>query len=352
MATDARPSDYSPQLDGLRAVSVVAVAYSHWLPAWQLGLPLGAGVHLFFVLSGFLITRILLACRDRPQRGAAVARFYVRRVRRLFPAFYLVLATAWLANVPLVRDTWPWHAAYLSNLRIALDGRWMGHVSHLWSLAVEEQFYLLWPWLIVWAPRRWLAPLLGVAVMVGPVTRCAAAASGLGESFWALVPGGSADSLALGALVALGAWRSPNRRASGAPQWPGASLVTAAALGWCALAAADALGLHLAMAIVVWRQLLQGIVFAWLVGHAVSGFGGPAGRLLAHRWSVALGRISYGVYLIHPFAPLVLASALGAVGLGMFVPVHPLWRAAAALITTVGLAAAMWRLVERPLRQR
>ena len=210
MATDgasARPLRYSPQLDGLRAVSVVAVAYSHWLPAWQFGLPLGAGVHLFFVLSGFLITRILLALRDLPRRGQAVGRFYVRRALRLFPAFYLVLGLAWLADVPLVRETWAWHAAYLSNVRIASDARWMGHVSHFWSLAVEEQFYLLWPWLIVWSPRTWLGPILAMAVLSGPASRYIAATVGLAEPFWALVPAGSADSLGVGALVAWAGWR-------------------------------------------------------------------------------------------------------------------------------------------------
>ena len=62
MATEARaPLGYAPELDGLRTVAVAAVAWSHWLPQWQFGVPFGAGVHLFFVLSGFLITRILLA---------------------------------------------------------------------------------------------------------------------------------------------------------------------------------------------------------------------------------------------------------------------------------------------------
>lgn len=331
-------------------MSVAAVAYSHWLPAWQFGVPFGAGVHLFFVLSGFLITRILLALRDAPRRGQAVRRFYVRRALRLFPAFYLVLVLAWLADVPRVRETWAWHAAYLSNVRIASDARWMGHVSHFWSLAVEEQFYLLWPWLIVWSPRAWLGPALAMAVLSGPVSRHTAASVGLAEPFWALVPAGSADSLGVGALVAWAAWRRGAVPPRASARWPARGVLAVAATAWVALAMSDAGELPLAPAWAMWRQLLQGVVFAWVVWRAVAGFAGPVGRLLAHPWTVALGRISYGVYLVHAFAPLVLESVLRVAHLDALAPAHPATRAAAAMATTVLLAAVMWRVVEAPFQ--
>ncbi len=352
MATEARtpPSGYSPQLDGLRAVAVAGVAYSHWLPAWQFGVPLGAGVHLFFVLSGFLITRILLGLRATPDRGAAMARFYARRAVRLFPAFYLVLGVAWLADVPLVRDTWLWHAAYLSNLQIAADGRWQGHVSHFWSLAVEEQFYVVWPWLIVWSPGAWLGPLLGAAVLAGPLSRLAAASLGSTEPFWALVPAGSADSLALGALVAWKSWQRDDGATGARLPWPGGRLAVAALLGWLALAALDGLG-RSATGLAVWRQGLQGVMFAWVVRRAVGGFAGVAGRALAHPWTVYVGRISYGVYLIHAFAPVVVEWALRGAGLEAFIPRQPGLRALAAAATTLALASVMWRLVERPCQR-
>lgn len=330
---------------------MVAVAYSHWLPAWQFGLPLGAGVHLFFVLSGFLITRILLALRDLPRRGQAVGRFYVRRALRLFPAFYLVLGLAWLADVPLVRETWAWHAAYLSNVRIASDARWMGHVSHFWSLAVEEQFYLLWPWLIVWSPRAWLGPILAMAVLSGPASRYIAATVGLAEPFWALVPAGSADSLGVGALVAWAGWRRDAARPGTSARWPTRGLLAVAATAWVGLAMSEARAVPLAPAWAVWRQLLQGVVFAWVVWRAVAGFAGPVGRLLAHPWTVAVGRISYGVYLIHAFAPVVLESLLRAAGLDAWLPTHPFTRAPAAMATTLLMAAAMWWVVEAPFQR-
>ncbi len=332
-------------------MAVVAVAYSHWLPAWQLGLPLGAGVHLFFVLSGFLITRILLGLRAAPQRGAAVARFYARRTLRLFPAFYLVLGMAWLADVPLVRDTWGWHAAYLSNVRIAGDAHWLGHVSHFWSLAVEEQFYLVWPWLIVWSPRAWLGLVLWAAALAGPLSRLAAAAAGLDEPFWALVPAGSADSLALGGLVAWRAWRSDEVGGGAPSRWPSGRVTALAAVVWGLLALADGAGWPAPVALAVWRQVLQGVAFAWIVRRAVAGFDGSLGRALAHPWSVYIGRISYGVYLIHAFAPLVFEAVLRAGGLDAVIPRQPFVRAVVAMATTLVLASAMWRLVEAPFQR-
>jgi len=347
VATDHRgggaAAGYSPQLDGLRAVAVAAVAWSHWLPDWQFGVPLGAGVHLFFVLSGFLITRILLGLRAAPDRGAAIGRFYLRRALRLFPAFYLVLGVAAWADVPLARATWPWHAGYLSNLFIASEAEWQGHLSHFWSLAVEEQFYLLWPWLVVVVPGRWLPGLIGGTVLAGPAARLVAAGRGLDESFWALVPAGSADSLGLGAWLAWAMWHRP----AAEPALARGPVAGLAVTGWLALAAGDRLT-PLPAALASWRQVLQGIVFAWLVAGATRGFSGGGGALLGHAAVRVLGRISYGVYLIHAFAPVVVHAVARVLGADGLVPAGPFARAALYAATTVGLAAAMWRLVERP----
>lgn len=347
MATEraSAVAPYAPQLDGLRAVAVAAVAWSHWLPQWQFGVPFGAGVHLFFVLSGFLITRILLGLRAAPDRGAAIGRFYLRRVLRLCPAFFLVLGLAVWTDVPLARATWPWHAAYLSNVYIAGVGQWQGHLSHFWSLAVEEQFYLVWPWLIVVVPPRWLGPLIGAAVLAGPLARWGASLAGLGEAFWALVPGGSADSLALGAWLALDPWRA---RVAATPVLARSRLAGGALAIWLSLALAERL-MPLAPALAIWRQVAQGVMFAWLVAGAARGFGGPFGALLGHPLARGLGRISYGVYLIHAFAPIVVHGAAGWAGAASLVPDGPFARAGLYALVTVLLAAVMWRVVESPI---
>ena len=129
------------------------------------------GVQLFFVLSGFLITGILLRCRGDEDAGGKISRmrqFYVRRFLRIFPLFYAVLFAAALLNIRPVRETLLWHVSYLSNLQMALAGGWSGPVSHFWSLAVEEQFYLLWPCLILFLPRKYLLWAILIAIATAP----------------------------------------------------------------------------------------------------------------------------------------------------------------------------------------
>jgi peptidoglycan/LPS O-acetylase OafA/YrhL len=269
----------------------------------------------------------------------------VRRALRLFPAFFLVLGVAVWAEVPLARETWPWHAAYLSNVFIAGDGRWQGHLSHFWSLAVEEQFYLVWPWLVVFAPSRWLGAVVAAAVLLGPMSRFAAASAGLTEPFWALVPGGSADSLGLGAWVALAAMTGSDGRPRVAVRsW--LPVVTGSL--WVGLQIAGAVA-SLPPAVAVWRQVLQGVVFAWVVSRAVGGFAGPGGRALAHPVATCVGRISYGVYLIHAFAPVVVFALARTLGLDALAPTSAFARAGLYAAATLALAGLMWRVIERPV---
>lgn len=131
---------YMKQLDGLRAFAVFAVLYVQYLPDkkyWLFGIYWGEfAVRLFFVLSGFLITGILLKCRQyvalEQQTALLVLRqFYIRRFLRIFPLFYITLALAAVINIPPVRETIYWHILYLSNFYVAYLGSWPGSVSHL-----------------------------------------------------------------------------------------------------------------------------------------------------------------------------------------------------------------------------
>ena len=206
------PLRHMAQLDALRAIAVgMVLLYHFWRPARQYVSFGPIGVRIFFVLSGFLITGILLRSRERCDSGQtppgfAIRRFYVRRILRIFPLYYVALAIAWYGEVWGAREGMAWHAAYLSNVHFFLvnaaqPGVWGGHVAHLWSLAVEEQFYLVWPWVILFAPRRWLPGIaLGMAA-VGPVFR--SVVFGLtGNDLAPVLPLGCVDSLALGAYLA------------------------------------------------------------------------------------------------------------------------------------------------------
>ena len=244
------PLPYVRAFDGLRAGAVLLVVFSHWpLAHWQV--PLGwVGVPLFFVLSGFLITRLLVADRARPL-GAFLRRFYWRRTLRIFPLYYgylfvagggVLLAAAilthdppWLTNwARAVRTDGPWLLTYLYNWQDLIhwldgqpDSQSVRAFNHLWSLSVEEQFYLTFPLLVWWLPPARLRTVLLVLVLTGPLLR-----AGVGEALrgvpaapavWAFFVNRATpfylDALALGGLLALGAGarlRQPGRWLLGA----------------------------------------------------------------------------------------------------------------------------------------
>src|SRR5579862_7766942 len=153
--TNPHSSSRIPSLDGLRAVAVVIVCISHLIGGPAALLDLGTvGVRVFFVLSGFLITTLLLSEYDR-SGTINLPRFYFRRALRIFPASYTYLAIIALAGslgvIALRRNDLLYGLTYTVNYFMPASSAF---VQHAWSLAVEEQFYLLWPVLLVLAGRR------------------------------------------------------------------------------------------------------------------------------------------------------------------------------------------------------
>jgi len=139
------------------------------------------GVQLFFVLSGFLITRILIEARSEHPSATTLGRFYVRRGLRIFPVFYLYLAVM-IAGLVLLQPAdpaagtalrrWPWAAFYVYNWFMMTGWHQNSYyVDHLWTLAVEEQFYLLWPALVLLLSRRALRSVLVALACAGPLLR-------------------------------------------------------------------------------------------------------------------------------------------------------------------------------------
>jgi peptidoglycan/LPS O-acetylase OafA/YrhL len=303
---------YEPSLDGLRGIAVLAVMATHFNAP---GIVNGGlvGVTLFFVLSGYLITTLLVT--ERESRGRIdLASFYVRRAARLLPALALVLVAVGAA---LVIDGRPGVALagvvtsslYVSNLAVA-GGVVLGPLEHTWSLAIEEQFYLLWPAILIVgiARRRLLIPLLIVGIAVsaalrlGPITDI--------QRFWWLYHHTftRADALLVGCLLALVPFR---------PSLPTTILAVAS------------------LAFLVVLPMDQG-TFATLLLLPTAIAGGivvvSKPRWLGIAPLVAVGRISYGLYLWHfPLAELL-----------------PAW---AAFIGTFVLAALSYRFVELPIRR-
>lgn len=342
LASASAALGYRPQLDALRAAAVATVLLWHFgsRPAAIRALAVSAGVRLFFVLSGFLITSILLHARDtrdsQTSIGAAAGRFYLRRGLRVAPVYYATLLIAFTAGVPAVRDAWAWHAAYLSNVFFALRGQWDGPASHLWSLAVEEQFYLLWPWLVLClAPRRF-RHLTIAAVLVAPVLRLVATLQGYPATDLLLT--GCLDSLGCGALLAV--WRHEGT-------WPANQkwLTMAAACASVSLAILLVVQWTTTTALLALQPTLISIVLTWIVAGAVRGFHGPAGRWLEWRPLLYIGKVSYGIYLFHNFMPTTLSyiERLGA-------PVVPGPGRVVVLVgLTIACASLSWTFFERPI---
>jgi peptidoglycan/LPS O-acetylase OafA/YrhL len=344
-----RQQGYMRQLDALRGLAIGAVLIQHFVPidsAWQF-LPWGSvGVRLFFVLSGFLITSILLDCRRlaeaNPGTGPVVLRnFYIRRFLRIFPVYYLTLFVAAALNVNNVRENFWWHASYLSNWQFVMTGAYPP-VFHFWSLAVEEQFYLVWPWLIIFLPRRHLLRALVIAILAAPTVRFVLAYN---DAPWVSVSWTTPsclDSLGMGALLAV--LSQYPRKHWDHRRFARACLVVG--ILPCVLLIPRVLGEVPEPIALVFLDTPMAMVFVWLVDRAAIGFTGPAGMLLEFGPLVYLGRISYGVYVFHNFMPNSLTTAC--TWLSWPDPEQPL-RFFVLVAVTVCLAALSWHFFEKPL---
>jgi peptidoglycan/LPS O-acetylase OafA/YrhL len=328
-----------PQLDGVRALAVVLVVLDHT------GGPMFGdigqhGVTLFFVLSAYLITGILLKGRNEPPRRA-ITTFYARRALRIFPAYYALLAVLLIVNVPGLRSAWPWYAFYAANWRAALVGHWDVGVGHLWTLAIEEQFYLTWPLVVFLVPTRHLGRVCVALASAAVVARGMLAATSV-EPIRVITPTIAVlDAFAIGGLLA---WYQHTRQVSRVGlRWAlGAGLVIVAHSMW----------LHNAhRGYILWlatERLGVSLISVSLLAAAAAG---GLTRVFAWRPVRAIGTISYGVYLWH--LPIAFGVTVWAARNPM---AHPIASGGLAMVilvsaSTLGVASVSWIALERPLNR-
>jgi peptidoglycan/LPS O-acetylase OafA/YrhL len=342
---------YRPALDGVRGIAIAAVVSMHTFGWPKQG---ALGVDLFFVLSGFLITTLLL--EERADRGRiSIAGFYARRARRLLPALFVMLAAyaAAVLAVFAVRgeldqlgDRILALAAtigYIGNVFRMEGGEIPTSLSHLWSLAQEEQFYVLWPPLLILVMRArpaLLTRLLGLAIACVAVERFAFMSSG---SFWRvyLGPDTHSEPILVGCLFAVWFARGSFLFAGARSRAASASLVGILALiaFWGPLT--EALSLSSAGAL-YGTPLLT--VFAAAAGIVIvdCAVGTSAlARLLSVRPLRFLGQISYSLYLWH-IPVLVAFGTVAAAGV----------RSVIGLAVSLVLAVASRYVVELPFLRR
>ena len=283
---------YFERIDGLRALAVAAVMWSHYVPKeYHFGIPWGAfGVNLFFVISGFLITGILHRAEAIPFSKTLNA-FYLRRFLRIFPLYYFCLVFVTTLGWAEFSSGALWHWLYASNWLFWFEGSWGGSVSHFWSLAVEEQFYLFWPILFLFVGRRvggvWVSISL---VLLGILFRAVALSTPLGDSFhWDILTPACFESLGMGAVLS-GIWQSMSFKRIGC-----ALAFTSCALCFqiCPLQSSSSGSESIYQIFTLWSFMIL-----WFLCRA------------KHTWADVfflnsvvryLGMISYGLYIWHNF---------------------------------------------------
>jgi peptidoglycan/LPS O-acetylase OafA/YrhL len=355
-------------LDGLRGIAILLVVVSHFVsnlkitvdgPAWVLVSIAHAGwtgVDLFFVLSGFLITGILVDARGSPSYFKA---FYARRALRILPAYYGFLIVIFLVlpalslgagdNYMLARQHQGWYWLHLTNIMMAIGeipGRGPYPNTLFWSLAVEEQFYFLWPAIVALVPPRKMKAVCvgGIILCIG--LRIAGAVAGVSGLTLSVLPITRGDTLFVGGLLAI------DYRRGGLRRWiPAARSASAAAL------------LTLALLLAIYKHLdyhdagtaAFGSIAIMVLGASavIAATSSERSRFAAWLRSGFLrffGRYSYAMYIVHT---AVLAglnhyrpyAALGRFG-GAAFPLQVAWA-----LSYVGLATLIaflsWHLVEK-----
>lgn len=325
----------------MRAVAVLLVFFAHYSPD---RLPGGfIGVSVFFVLSGYLITSLLLAEHERFDRVALTA-FYARRALRLYPA--LVCATVGGVVVALATGDGTGEVltgglatlTYTTNI-VEVAGVTVPDVyNHTWSLGVEEQFYIVWPLVVILAMRGRSTVALTVGLVLGAAVVGRAALTGsVSEGSIYILPIGHLDDLMVGCALAA-ALRTTVR----------ADLLRACrhrVVPLTAAAIVAAVALKASIYDLRWLQdggeTVVAVAVAGLIVHTVAAPHGISTRFLASRPLAWLGRRSYGIYLYHQILLIALAAHLG---------IGP--RTVVGLPLTIALAAGSYRWVETPFLRK
>jgi peptidoglycan/LPS O-acetylase OafA/YrhL len=349
-------SPYLPGLDGIRAIAVLAVIAYHLNYGWASGGLLG--VQVFFVLSGYLITDLLVA-EYRRHRGIRLGQFWLRRARRLLPALFVVLfvTVGWATlfdrtQLAALRSDLPSSIFYVSNWwfifhHVSYFARFgpPSPLGHLWSLSIEEQFYLVWP-LLVLAGMRWIGSRRMLIIMSLTVAAASAVEMGL---LYGASPNGDptrvydgTDTRAFALLIGASlAFALPRNRVF-APITPGATRLLNI-VGGVGLAGIFVMFWHTNQYepfLYEGGMVLLALLTAMVIGVTIH----PGSRLQSIlgweplRW---VGERSYAIYLWH-YPVIVLTTPVG-------VPTSVL-RASLQIVVTFVLAALSWRYVEQPVR--
>jgi peptidoglycan/LPS O-acetylase OafA/YrhL len=325
----ATTSRYRKEIDSLRAISILLVLVSHWEPTWFASIDWGMiGVYVFFAISGYLITGILVD--QKTKNKINIKNFYLNRALRIWPIYFLALAFIYFFCAQFDRSTTLWHVFFASNILFGARSEFLFPV-HFWSLAVEQQFYLIWPFVALASKRNLKFACLAL-LLIGPIFRWYfyARVGNLQLSAFSLLS--NVDFLAAGALLAIA-----ERSRTG---------VNASALTTIGMTSIVAMVIILTSSGWLHESLI------WLTGTAVAGISAwaifwigenhVAKAVMSNPVTCYIGRISYGIYIYHLMIGDYIWSKFGA-SLG------PWEYMASSFLVTCLVASASWHLIEQPI---
>lgn len=329
------PRSHILEFDTVRAFAVLAVMQQHFWPSLTIGFKSGMlGVQVFFVLSGFLITSILIAGRQRIEDGQSSMKteikiFYARRFLRIFPLYYAVVFGGAILGIGAIVDYLGWHALYLTNFLVSDLQAWPYPAGVFWTLAVEEQFYLIWPFVVLMLPHRFLGPVCAVIILSAIAFRFVL--SGNDPIAYHTLLFANMDALAGGALLAVLAKRGASRSLAYA--------LLAAAIAGLVFLPKDfgAAGMLFSSQVKLTMALVGAAVIQCVLVWRDKAVLAPL------RWKplMQIGVVSYGVYLLHQFVGFAIDKA----GVELAEPLMFAIKASAA----IALALASWYMFEKPI---
>ncbi|WP_018343057.1 acyltransferase family protein [Cytophaga aurantiaca] len=331
---------YYKQFNGIRALAVIGVILHHWTYAQNFLADLthhGAnGVPLFFVLSGFLITTILINVKsaDELNSWTAIKLFYARRMLRIFPIYYLVIFLLMLIVPIAISPHLIWLISYQYNNEIFFHG-WQlpSYIHHLWTLCIEEQFYLIWPFIMLFFSFNNAFRFI-IFLIIASIACTGFLYLKDPQSPYSLFTLSSFPGLCIGSLLAFLRYRKiniPYRR----------YLFLLALIGYVVLHTSH---IHFygkgLLSVISFTSVLLSVL---IIDKTVDGFKGWLGALLENETISFIGKISYGLYLYHMFIPHITSYYLNQFSLA--------WYTMALINISVLMLFAVlsWYIIEKPI---